>query len=165
MEDKAIRVIEFSGEQKDWRLFSRKFLAKGGIKGYRNLLLGATAIPPASEVIDETNDAGKAKAEAKKRNVSAMGDLMLSVTNEVLLSILENTISTEYPEGNCREVWKAFITKYEPRTGATKVSLKKEFTTSKLSNVTDDPDEWISELEVLQKRLATLQTTISEEDM
>ena len=37
--DKAIRVIPFTGDQKDWRMWSRKFLARADLKGYQGILL------------------------------------------------------------------------------------------------------------------------------
>ena len=49
LEQKGFEVIEFSGKDKDWKIWSRKFLAQANRKGYKKLLSGATAIPTESE--------------------------------------------------------------------------------------------------------------------
>ena len=44
-EDKAIRVIAFSGKQIDWTVWEEKFLAKANLKGYKKILLGNEIAP------------------------------------------------------------------------------------------------------------------------
>jgi len=43
--DKAIRIIPFSGKQQDWRMWSKKFLARALMKGYKEVLLGTVQEP------------------------------------------------------------------------------------------------------------------------
>ena len=49
LEQKSIKFIEFTGKDKEWKLWSRKFLAEANRKGYKKLLSGAEAIPTKSE--------------------------------------------------------------------------------------------------------------------
>ena len=49
LEKKSIKIIEFSGKDKDWKIWSRKFLAQASYKGYRNLLTGTEIIISATE--------------------------------------------------------------------------------------------------------------------
>ena len=49
LEQKSIKIIEFMGKEKDWKIWSRKFLAQANKKGYKKLLSGAKAIPTESE--------------------------------------------------------------------------------------------------------------------
>ena len=52
--------------------------------------------------------------------------------------------------------------KYEPKTGANKMKLKREFAASKLKNE-QSPDEWISELELLRAKLKRLGTEMDDD--
>ena len=45
MNEKTIRIIPFKGEQEIWHMWSGKFMAGAGIKGYHVLLAGANKIP------------------------------------------------------------------------------------------------------------------------
>ena len=49
LEQKSIKVIEFTGKDKDWKIWSKKFLAQANRKGYKKLLTGAEVIPTESE--------------------------------------------------------------------------------------------------------------------
>ncbi len=40
IEEKSVRIIEFSGKQFDWDGWSEKFFAKAKRRGYKGLLLG-----------------------------------------------------------------------------------------------------------------------------
>ena len=48
-DEKSIRVIEFSGKPSDWKIWSRKFLARVKRKGCKALLEGKIAIPTFAE--------------------------------------------------------------------------------------------------------------------
>ena len=63
-------------------------------------------------------------------------------------------------------VWlgKILMAKFEPRTSASKVQLKREFAQSTLIKG-NDPNEWISILETLRCKLKGLKSDISEEGM
>jgi len=39
--EKTIRVIPFSGEHDAWRMWSRRFLARARMRGYKEVLLGS----------------------------------------------------------------------------------------------------------------------------
>ena len=45
MNEKTVRIIPFTGEKEKWCMWSVKFLARSGIKGYHVLLTGAKKIP------------------------------------------------------------------------------------------------------------------------
>jgi len=61
-------VISFNGKQLDWAIWEEKFLARARRRGYKDLILGKTAIPADSAMIDTTNPAGKEQARIKKLN-------------------------------------------------------------------------------------------------
>jgi len=78
-DDRAIRVIAFSGKQIDWIVWEEKFLAKANSKGYRKILLGAQVAPKDDEILDETTEDGRLKRTARDANEQAFTDLILSV--------------------------------------------------------------------------------------
>ena len=40
LENKSIKIIELFGKDKDWKIWSQKFLIQANYKGYRNLRTG-----------------------------------------------------------------------------------------------------------------------------
>ena len=55
--------------------------------------------------------------------------------------------------------------KYQPERAPNRVELKQEFANSKLKCVNQDPDEWITKLEVLQADLARMKLPIMDKDL
>ena len=91
--DKAIRVIAFSGKKKDWRKWSRKFLAMAVKRGYKKILLGELE--------------GKSMTDEEKiKNGHAYNDIMLSMNEDVSFSLVDEACTSEMPEGDCALAWK-----------------------------------------------------------
>ena len=67
-------------------------------------------------------------------------------------------------DGNAREAWKKLTDKYQPDRAPNRVELKQEFTSKKLKDSSQDPDEWITKLEELRADLARMKSNISNED-
>ena len=74
-------------------------------------------------------------------------------------------MSEEFPDGEARLAWKNLQTKYEPNTGAAKVQLKQEFHLMKLESAEDDPDPWLTALELKRRRLKTLGANMEDDDV
>ena len=146
---RSIRVIPFSGKSEDWNRWSKTFLATATAKGYR-------------EVLKPSNPAKKADSEL---NVQMYNDLILSCQEEIIFGIVDESVSKDFPDGDARLAWKNLQDKYEPSTGAAKVQLKKEFHMLKLTSVDEDPDIWLTELELKRRRLKTLGSTIEDDDL
>jgi hypothetical protein len=62
----SIKVIQFSGKQKDWAVWEEKFMARAKRKGFKDLLLGKATIPKTSDVLDEKSDDDKKKKIRQK---------------------------------------------------------------------------------------------------
>ena len=146
---KAIRVIPFSGKTEDWNRWSKTFLATATAKGHR-------------EVLKPTDPT---KAADQALNVQVYNDLILSCQDDITFGIIDESISTAFPDGDARLAWKNLQEKFEPSTGAAKVQLKQEFHQLKLNSVEDDPDIWITQLELKHCRLKTLGAVIEEDDL
>ena len=93
-DEKAIRVLNFSGKQDDWDMWSRKFLAMAYRKKYQGVLTGKTPIPKESAIL--TNDDEK---KAAKANTRAYSDLMLSCSN-ITFGIVESAVTNDNPNGD-----------------------------------------------------------------
>ena len=157
MAEEVLRAIPFSGKKEDWRIWSKCFLARARVKGYKKILIGTVDLP-------DQNDQGDESSKLKKLNELAYNDLMLSFKDEISFSSVEKALTTDYPDGNSRIAWQNLLQKYEPRTSAYKVELKKEFNNSKLIKG-QDPDEWIMELERIKQILEDMNHVIQDEDL
>ena len=49
IEERTIRVIEFSGKEDDWKYWSVKSLARADLRGFGELLTGEKKLPTKSE--------------------------------------------------------------------------------------------------------------------
>ena len=108
---KTTRVLPFSVKEKDWNRWSKTFLSTATSRGYR-------------EVLKPTNE--KVLADEDK-NINVYSDLMLACQDNETFSIIEESVSTDFPDGDARLAWKNIFNKFEPNTKAMKIQLKSEF--------------------------------------
>ena len=87
---KTISVLPISGKEEDWNRWSKTFLSTANSRGYR-------------EVLKPTNE--KVLADADK-NINAFSDLMLACQDDVTFGIIEESVSTDFPDGDARLAWK-----------------------------------------------------------
>ena len=156
-DDKAIRVIAFSGKQVDWTVWEEKFLAKANSKGYRKVLLGAEVAPSDSQEFDESTAEGRTMKRIREANESAYTDLILSIdgstaTGRVAFNLVRLSKTENLAYGDARMAWLKLQNKYATKSAPTLMALIKEFNNSRLSNKRDDPDVWIGHLEDLRIR-------------
>ena len=165
MNEKSIRIVPFSGNKKDWRMWSKQFLAVSGKRDYKDVLEGKTSIPAKSETLDITTDAGKAKMAARKANDNAYHDLILSNKHLVAFNIVDKSVISDLPDGDAALAWKDLKKKYDSKTPSTMVSLSEQYHNSKLENLKVDPEVWIVHLEILKTKLDQMGYTISEKQL
>ena len=146
---KTIRVIPFSGKAEDWNRWSKTFLATATAKGHREVLKPTDPTKLADPVL----------------NIQVYNDLILSCQEDITFGIVDESISTDFLDGDARLAWKNLQDKFEPSTGAAKVQLKQEFHQLRLNSVEEDPDIWITQLELKRRRLKTLGAVIDEDDL
>ena len=147
-EIKSIWIIPFSGKLEDWNRWSKTFLATATAKGYR-------------QVLKPSDAARKADCEI---NVQVYNDLILSCQEDVMFGIIDESVSTNFPNGDARLAWKNLKDRFKPNMGAAKVQLKQKFHQLKLGSADKDPDVWIMQLE-LKRRLQNLGTTIEDDNL
>ena len=129
----SIKVIEFSG--KDFKIWSRKFCTRANRKGYLTLLRGTQAIPTLNQYIaaeaDPSNTTNKITIKLWKLNKLAFEDSILSInhtTNQgkTAFHLVDNSITTEQPDGNCRIAWEKLTQKLYAGAQALAVLLQSE---------------------------------------
>ena len=160
--EKTIGIVQFSGKHSDWRMWLKQFLAVSCKKKYKDILLGTTTVPKESETLDESDDTNKAKIKAQEANKSTYGHLILANPHQVAFNILDKAVSADLPNGDARLAWVRLSDKYDSKTSATVVQLSNEFINSKLTDITEDPEEWIVELEILRARLDHMKYPITD---
>ena len=77
--DGKVRINKFNGTKEHWPVWSLQNKAKARQEGYLGEMIGTVPIPPDSEVIDESTDAGKQKMLSRKNNAKGFQDLILLV--------------------------------------------------------------------------------------
>jgi len=80
----------------------------------------------------------------------------------VAFGVINNTRSTEYPEGEAMLVWKRLVSKYQSKSAPSRLALREEFNSSKLKNYKEDPDVWLTGLEDLRRRMLKAGSNMSE---
>ena len=126
-ETRTIRVISFGGKAKDYRIWARKFMLMGSIKGYKGVMTGKETPPGHLDVLDESTKDGKEKLRLRNTNERGYSELLLLVSDEVTLRIIDGARTTYLPEGCLMTAWNKMERKYVPKTNATMVKLMKEF--------------------------------------
>ena len=146
-----IRIVTFTGKRNDWRQWSKKFLAVAEKREYRSIL------ETDPDELDIKID------DKKKMNSLAYNDLLLAMTEDVSFGLVDEATSSTYPEGDARTAWGKLMQRYESQTNASRVKLMGQFTSSKLRKNSQDPDPWISELELMRIRLKKMGSKIDDE--
>ena len=169
-EDRAIRVIAFSGKQADWTVWEEKFLAKANIRGYKKLLLGTEIAPKDGDEYDETTAIGLENKRMREANEAAYTDLILSIdgtnaSGRVAFNLVRLSKNIDHADGDAKMAWARLRNKYATKSAPSLMALKKEFTNSRLTNRKEDPDIWIGNLEDLKIRIEQQGSKVEDVDI
>ena len=162
--EKTLRVIPFDGKAANWRMWSIKFSARAHGRGYLDVLKGTTTVPPHSQVLTDSATDKVLKA-ARDANLLMYQDIICSCDDPVSFGIVDEAKTEELPDGDANLAWRNLKKKYEPDTGTEKVRLKYKYSTMSLKSAKEDPDIWITELEVIRRQLKILKADISDDDL
>ena len=119
-DEKAIRILTFSGKKEDWMMWSDKFMAKSMMKGYDEILDGTMLVPD-----DKTTTLTPSQEEARKLNKMAYNELILACTDKIVFGIVKNAKSDNLKKGDAKLAWDRLKTRYEPNTGTELLALIK----------------------------------------
>ena len=108
--------------------------------------MGTTKIPKIA--------AGKAATDPEKEiiefNTIAYNDLLQSCSEAISFNLVRTGVTDNLPDGSAAQTWKNLCSKDSPNTAAEKIRLKKELQQLKLERSSDDPDIWLTTLELIQ---------------
>ena len=162
-EEKCIQIIEISGKKSDWDGWS-EIVRAGKHNGFKKLLTGKGDLVGFNKIQtqDKFDLAVPGNSEHHKTimivgqmNELAYEDIILSINHRtkegnVAFKLVKNCKrEPDFPEGNCHLACGRLVVKYEPHTTPSYFDLKNRFENSTLVSIDDDPDEWITELEIL----------------
>ena len=85
------------------------------------------------------------------------------MTDEVHFGLVNKSTTSVCPDDNAGKEWKKLLKLFESQTVASKVKIMGLLNSSKLAKSSKDPDEWISELEMLRERLRNIGTEIDKQ--
>ena len=74
-------------------------------------------------------------------------------------------MTVEVPDGTAAQTWKNQSSKYSPNTVAEKIRLKKELKQLKLESSSEDPDVWLTKLELIRMQLIKFKAAVSDNDL
>ena len=117
-DEKSIRIISFSGKRKDWRIWSRKFLAVAEKRGYKKVLTGALTIT------------GSSTDDKKQLGINAYNNLLLAMTEGISFGLIDESTSATCPDGDASKAWKNLMVRYESQTSKSKVKIMGQCCTS-----------------------------------
>ena len=89
---------------------------------------------------------------------------MLVCQGMISFAIVEKSVTDDLPNGDANLAWKKLKKKFNPQTSANKLKLKRKFTNSSLTDWKQDPDDWITELDILRTQLEEMGHMISDKD-
>ena len=116
--------------------------------------MGETEIPKKEATLDETTEAGKKAILILQANANIYAELLLSCQKcSVAFDLVDEAVMDDLPEGDAHKAWSNLKQKYKGKSLTEQLALQQEFYGSKLSDLSVDPDEWISSLDKMKKRL------------
>ena len=115
--EKTIRIVSFSGKQKDWRMWSAQFMARAYVKEYAGILDGTVKPPSDDFEINIGTDIGKLQMKARKANQNAYNELILSMTEEISFGLVDQARTPDLPNGDAYQAWQttSLNLRLEPR--------------------------------------------------
>lgn len=149
--EKSIRIISWSsGNEKDWKMFATKQLAKAQLNGYKKHLLGQATIPRHDKTLNPTTNAEEIKN--REMNDIAYANLLLSMEDETAWNLVNNAKTAELPDGDAALAWTKLNDLYEPKTVLLEFDLSEMFGKCKLKSNASKPDNWFTYLASLVVR-------------
>ena len=158
---KSTRVVPFSGKKEDWDMWQIKHVGRSRVRGTYGVLTGTEKVPFIA--------AGKAPTASQEEiielNIIAYNDLLQSCSEAISFNLVRTGVTNECPDGSAAQAWKNLCSKYSPNTVAEKIRLKKELQQLKLEHASDDPDVWLTKLELIRMKLIQFKAGVSDDDL
>ena len=89
----------------------------------------------------------------------------LACVDAVGFNIVDTSVLRTYSKGDAKLAMDNLRDKFKPEDGLTKVELKKEYNSSTLKSLDEDPDKWITELIQIQSKISKIGHKIDDEGL
>jgi hypothetical protein len=163
-EEKAIRVLTFDGKDKNWNMWSKKFLARANYRKYKDILTkDGLKVPKWNEDLGDTAE-GKKKESLREANQKAYDELILAMYDETCFNLVDEARTDDLPDGDARMAWNALEEKFRPSKGLALIDVLYDFQHCTLKDGSD-PLLWFLELERLRADLKKLKVVKSDRDV
>jgi len=99
-------------------------------------------------------------------NSTGYAQLILSMSGKAF-SYVDDAKTTELPDGDLALVYERLQAEYAPtgRSDLVEVNCKTQFNNCALESTKTDPEEWFDKLEYLRKRLRTIGSDVTDDDL
>ena len=158
---KSSRVVPFSGKKEDWDMWQIKHVGRARVRGTYGVLMGTEAVPKIEAGIALSSN----EEEIIELNTIAYNDLLQSCSEAISFNLVRTGITEDLPDGSAAQAWKNLCSKYSPNTVAEKIRLKKELQQLKLESSSDDPDVWLTKLELIRMQVIKFKASVSDDDL
>jgi hypothetical protein len=101
------KISKFNGKPENWSKWSKTFLAKASLRGYKRIILNQE--PYLAE------DDMKSWQKLKIQNDLGYVELLLSCQDNVCFNIIDNAKSVKFPEGNLYLSWHMLEQRFDPK--------------------------------------------------
>ena len=126
--------------EENWNMWSRKFLFKITVQGFRDIL------QEDQEIKSEDRD------HNEEINMMLYSDLILSMEDSIFFSIVDMERSNDHPQGCFRTAFRKLKEKFESTSQSERCEIKLEYESMKMK-INEDPDLFINTLEKISRRM------------
>ena len=148
----STKLLIFNEKIELWYQWSRCFLERAEIMGYKDILDGnwtqVIVKDPLTDDDTHEDNMNKFILATKKAKGCAYNDLLTACNDYVSFSCVDEAHRDPFLE------WTNLQEHFEPKTGSSKIQMTKQFSLCSLKSG-QNPDEWFSQLEKIRYQLKT----------
>jgi hypothetical protein len=100
--------------------------------------------------------------DTKKMNRKAYMKLALACDDAISHQLVKKSHSKDYPHGDASAAWSALQSRWAPKKEINKQTVIAQLFSSKLEDVSMDPETWIIELQELQVKMSEMKERVSD---
>ena len=165
IDETSTRYFPFDGtDPSKWREWSQKVLSVGRRKKWAAALLNDYANEGVTDASLNTT-----QQDQVEKNDNAWNYLIASCTDKAFdiidLKGSADRVDPPNQRDNAFAAWEALMKKFQPTDSDAYVKLMEEFAGCKLQNKKDDPEDWITKMNLINRRLRGMGKGKDEEEI
>jgi len=168
--ERSMKYIPWKGKKEEWYTWHKTFLVCAMMRGYHGILVGLELVPSDAAAkplagLTEMMSTQKKQSNNYELNIRAYADLLQCCTQDIVsFGIVDTAKDKELSNGNAALAWKRQSEKFAGCNNAEKMKLIKQLNESCMGK-TEDPDEWITNLECLRQCITVCGKTIEDNEL